>query len=218
MLKKDIPLSQCEIKLSKDGKGEFEGYASVFGGVDSYKDTIMPGAYAQTLKDDRTPKMFINHGSYEIPVGDWIELREDEVGLRVKGCIDLNHKDGPTVYSALKRGALDAMSIGYRVPPGGAIERDDGVTELHQIKLKEISLVNFPADDAARVSGVKADIEEIESLREAEQYLRDAGYSKSAAVAFVSRVKVLARRDAEQTPSKNTEDVTHRLVQAIRNA
>ena len=40
--------------------GTFEGYASKWGGVDSYGDTIIKGAFSETLKST-TPKMFWNH-------------------------------------------------------------------------------------------------------------------------------------------------------------
>lgn len=190
------PIESCHIKFDESKEGEFEGYASVFGGVDSYGDTIIKGAYAKTLKKNRNPSMFVNHDSYQVPVGDWIELSEDDTGLIVKGRIDMNHKDGLTVHSALKRGAMDGMSIGYKVAKGGGAENDTGGMDLTEIVLKEISVVNFPADDAARISVVKYEIEEIESLRDAEVFLRDSGYSKSAAIAFVSRIKNLTRRDA----------------------
>ena len=63
-----------------DGEtGEFEGYASVFNGVDSYGDTIMPGAYKATLKKrDRSVKMRWNH--YGPVIGKYLEMFEDENG------------------------------------------------------------------------------------------------------------------------------------------
>jgi len=194
----DNPIGTCNLKFADGDNGEFEGYASVFNGVDSYRDTILPGAFAETIKGDRPPSMFFNHDSYEVPVGDWIHLEEDDTGLFVKGKIDLNHRNGPTLYSALKRKAVDALSIGFRIPTGGAEERDDGLRIISQIDLKEISPVNFPADNAARISVVKADVGLIENLKEAEKFLRDAGYSRSAATALVSRIKELAQRDADQ--------------------
>ena len=95
--KMDNPLAQCQLKFDSNAKGEFEGYASVFNGVDSYKDTILPGAFKKTLKKERNPSMFINHNSYAIPVGDWVSLKEDDTGLLVKGRVDQNHTDGFSV-------------------------------------------------------------------------------------------------------------------------
>lgn len=45
-------------------------------------------------------------------------------------------------------------------------------------------------------SGLKA-IETIESLRDAEKFLRDSGVSRSEAVAFMSRIKSLGQSDSD---------------------
>ena len=215
----DNPIGTCNLKFADGDNGEFEGYASVFNGVDSYRDTILPGAFSETIKGERPPSMLFNHDSYEVTVGDWIHLEEDDTGLFVKGKIDLNHRNGPTLYSALKRKAVDALSIGFRIPTGGAEERDDGLRIISQIDLKEISPVNFPADNAARISAVKNDIGLIGNLKEAEQFLRDSGYSKSAALTFVSRIKELARSDSarfeDEITKQHAEQSSARLVNFI---
>jgi len=214
--KLDNPIANCGLKFADDSSGEFAGYASVFNGVDSYRDTILPGAFAKSIKNNRPPSMFVNHESYMVPVGDWISLAEDNIGLLVKGVIDLNHHMGPTVYSALKRQAMDALSIGFRIPIGGTEEGDEGVRIISEIDLKEISIVNFPADDAARISVVKADVGLIENLKEAEKFLRDAGYSRSAATALVSRIKELAQRDADQFDDEITkQQIEHNTARIV---
>jgi len=193
----------CDIKIAKDHNGMFEGYASVFGGNDSYNDTIEKGAYSNTIKNDRTPSMFINHDSREIPVGDWKSLSEDSKGLNVTGKIDLKHKDGPSLYSALERKAMDGISIGFVIPKGGSTNKEasEGVPEwmagrtITEIALKEMSIVNFPADDDARILAVKSEVEQITDLKTAERFLRDVGFSRSVANAFVSRIKLFSQRD-----------------------
>jgi len=199
-----------------DGEeGVFEGYDSVLGGVNAVNATIIEGAYSKGLKADRMPAMFINHDSHKIPVGDWLDLKEDEHGLYGKGKIDLNHIHGPMVYSALKRKAVDALSIGFSIPKGGAIFDDNGIRELHQIKLHEISIVNFPADQAARISHVKNFIKEIQTYRDAETLLRDSGFSRSEAVSFVSCLKSLVRSDSETEITTITKDKTNELINII---
>lgn len=216
------PNESCELKFSSSKAGVFEGIASKFGGVDSYGDTIIKGAYKKTLKEDRTPSMFVNHDSHQVPVGDWIELSENDDGLYVVGKIDMNHKDGPTVHSALKRGAMSGMSIGYKVAKGGGVENDNGGQDLSKIILKEISIVNFPADDFARVSNVKMEIDGLKTLKDCELFLRESGdFSKSAATAFVSRINKLKQGDPaaddEITELKQRiiRENTQRLIDAI---
>ena len=76
-----------EIK-SVSATGEFEGYGSVFGIEDSYGDVVMPGAFKRTLNEwsqkGRLPAMLWQHKSDE-PLGPYLEMKEDENGLYVKG-------------------------------------------------------------------------------------------------------------------------------------
>lgn len=209
--KLDTNLSDCEVKFSGK-KGEFTGYASVFNGVDAVMDTILPGAFQKSIKSNR-PKMFVNHNSFEVPVGDWVNLSEDSKGLIATGKIDLNHKDGPSVFSALERKAMDALSIGFRIPKGGAIEKDNGIREISEIDLKEISIVNFPADDAARIDVVKFEMQDIKSLSDAENFLRESGrFSKSAACAFVSRVKSMLQGEPVSVDKNEIMNLEKRLA------
>ena len=216
------PNESCELKFSNSKAGEFEGIASIFGGVDSYGDTILKGAYSDTLKKDRTPSMFVNHDSHQVPVGDWVELSENDDGLHVVGRIDMNHKDGPTVYSALKRGAMSGMSIGYKVAKGGGVENDNGGQDLSKIILKEISVVNFPADDFARVSNVKTEILGLKTLKDFEMFLRDSGgFSRSMATAYTSQIKKLLQSDSvavdeiAELKARIISENTQRLIDAI---
>lgn len=155
MERKLLGLDQIEVKFDEDGAGTFEGYASVFGGVDSYGDTILPGAYKKTLKrkaGDRPIRMRWNH--WGPVIGKWIEIVEDEKGLRVKGELTPGHSIAGDVYASLKHGAIDGMSIGYR--PIQIRDLGDGKRELKEIELVEISVVEEPADISARVGNVKA--------------------------------------------------------------
>jgi len=217
-LKIDNPFQQCEIKFSKTKKGQFEGFASKFNGIDSYRDTIMPGAYLETIEEGKTIPMFINHDSYQIPVGKYSKLSEETEGLFVVGDINLKHLQGPSLHSAMEEETMDGLSIGFRIRKGGAYDdEENNVRVITNIDLKEISVVNFPADNDARIMVVKRDIDLIESLKDAEMLLRDAGYSKSAATAFVSRIRELTRSDSAKSHNEITEekDVTGLLIERL---
>jgi hypothetical protein len=62
--------------------------------------------------------------------------------------------------------------------------------------LFEVSIVNFPMNDLARVQSVKG-IELIEDLKSAEQFLRDVGLSRTEAKAFIARLKCLGQSDSD---------------------
>ena len=174
-------------------EGVIEGYASVFGGVDSYGDTIEPNAYDNVISEGQKPLMFYQHDRWGVPIGRWEELSVDSKGLKVKGRLNLELKEAQDVYSALKFGSLNGMSIGFRLRDRDYEYDDNDVCHIKNIsELLEISIVNFPADKSARVMGVKADpedLEELKDIRDCERYLRDLGISKKMAQSIISVIK-----------------------------
>lgn len=193
---KQITLDAVEIKFGTDR--QFTGYASVFGGVDSYGDTIMPGAYADTLKNRSRPiRMRWNH--HGPVIGKWTAIEEDAKGLLVTGELTPRHSVAEDVYAGLKHGSLDGLSIGFRIPSGGS-HRDGKIRQLKRIDLVEISVVEEPADLGAKIADVKSAIDAAESLKEIESLLRDAaGFTRADACALVSRIKSLTHGDRERT-------------------
>lgn len=221
MLKKTLNLSDVDMKLDGD-TGRFSGYASVFGGVDSYGDTIVRGAYASTLRNNGKPKMFFNHNAYGLPIGKWIKATEDDHGLFVEGELTMGNRQAEDVHAALKHGTLDGLSIGYYLKKGDYDETESGriIKKVHS--LVEVSVVTFPADSAARVDGasVKADdlmietVNELETIRDFERFLRDAGgLSKGLTMALVSRAKTIfvQGEPGMSEEAKAIEDVLNRI-------
>ena len=193
---KQIQIDAIEFKFDdEDGVRKFSGYASVFGGVDSYGDTIKAGAYKTTLmKSERPVQMRWHH--YGDVIGKWLKIEEDEKGLYVEGELTPGHSKAEDVYASLKHGAISGLSIGYR--PVQIHELGDGKRELKEIDLVEISVVESPADNAAHIGSVKSAIDEAVSLKEIEHLLRDAGgFSRGESVALVARVKSLVRSESE---------------------
>lgn len=141
---------------SSGAKGEFEGYASVFGVMDLGHDVVMPGAFKESItrRGIGGIKLLWQHDPGQ-PLGIWTHVQEDGRGLFVRGALDLQQSKAREILSLLKRGALDGLSIGYRTE----IERKDpetGLRRLERIDLWEISLVTFPLLPQARVQSVKA--------------------------------------------------------------
>lgn len=209
MFRKNLPLSDCQIKLDTE-TGRFSGYASTFGNIDAYGDTIIKGAYEKTLTENGLPKMFFNHDGWELPIGKWFDAGEDDVGLHVDGELTLDMSKGKDVYAAMKHGTLDGLSIGYRVPKDGQEMRADGIRVLKQIDLFEVSVVTQPADKHARIdlNSVKYEaIEKIESITDLERFLREVvGCSKGFSMALLARAKaVIAPGDPAEDEAKAKE-------------
>ena len=177
-----------QIKAAGDD-GTVEGYGSVFGVRDNYDDVIAKGAFVQSLKDHKAagtmPAMLWQHDA-DKPIGVWTEMVEDEKGLRIKGQLAMETVKGKEAHALLKMGALNGLSIGF-MSKEWAYDRDSEVRTLTAIDLWEVSLVTFPANEKARVTNVKS-ADELQAPKDAEKVLRDAGFSKSDATAFVSRV------------------------------
>lgn len=204
-------LSLESVELKFDDTGTFEGYASVYGGVDSFGDTVLPGAFDDTLKSRQRPvRMFYNHDP-KWPIGKWLDIGPDGKGLKVQGQLTPGHSLANDVRAAMAHGTLDGLSIGYRIPPGGSA-KEGKIRQLKRIDLVEVSVVTAPADLAARVESIKAAMESIKSVREYEEFLRDAGnFSHSEAKSLISLARNLLRDEAPR-------DLTSDIVNAIRTA
>ena len=125
-------------------------------------------------------------------------IREDEKGLFVKGRLALQTQAGREAYELMKMGALDGLSIGFKVDPKGySYEPRSKRRVIDEVDLMEVSLVTFPMNPQAMVRSVKGqDI----SIREWEAGLRDAfsisrSEAKAAARAIVETLTVRDARD-----------------------
>ena len=214
---KTLKFDDTALKVQVEA-GTFEGYASKWGGVDSYGDTLLKGAFVDTLKS-ATPKMFWNH-KWDMPVGKWADIGEDSTGLYVKGELTPGLALAGDVRAAMKHGTLDGLSIGGYLQKGDFEETTGGRVIRKWSKLAEISPVAFPADNAARIdlSSVKSmDFEallpECKTERDMERLLRDAGLPKWEAMAIVSRAKALFNgRDAQDdVEAKEMAEILERL-------
>jgi hypothetical protein len=116
-------------------------------------------------------------------------MSEDSHGLQCKGrLINLETESGKRIYGAMKKRALDGLSIGYTV---GEFTRGTKPNEprrtIKTIKsLPEASLVTFPMNELARTGAVKA--ADIRTVRDFEDALRDVlGFSHAAAKSIAQR-------------------------------
>lgn len=208
---KSISLDVAEVKFD-NVSGSFTGYASVFGGVDSYGDTIHPGAYSDSVGSGLDVKMYFNHGwrKYELPIGK-MHVKQDERGLRVERSeFTPGLRLADEVKAALQHRTVTGLSIGYALSDDGFKQKKDGGRDIYAIKyLKEVSIVDWPADPAAQIS-LKSMIDEAKSLKDVETLLRDvAGLSHREATALVGRLTKIARgeRDAEMKAAAELQSV-----------
>lgn len=194
---------EAEIKALSDednvlqGEGYFEGYASVFNNVDLGSDVMEKGAFTKSLRRRGTKgvKMLYQHDQKQ-PIGVYKSIKEDGDGLYVKGQLAMGTQKGKETFELMKMGAIDGLSIGYRVGEKGYHYDDKRKRRyLKEVDLMEISAVTFPMNPRARIQAVKSD----RTVREWEEILREAGdLSRSEAkIAAAALAKSLGQRDAD---------------------
>lgn len=183
--------------------GTLEGYGSVFGVRDTYDDVIASGAFVDSLKEHKAagtmPAMLWQHDPGE-PIGVWTDMVEDEKGLRVIGKLALETVRGKEAHALLKLGALNGLSIGF-MSKQWSYDRETEIRTLTELDLWEVSLVTFPANGKARVTGVKSSPDDINAPKDAERFLREAGISKADATALVARVMRMGEERSESAKS-----------------
>jgi len=214
ILHKNINLSEVQVKFDPVGGMKFSGYASKFNDIDSYNDTIAPGAYTKTLENRKRPiQLRWNH--YGEIIGKWIMIREDDYGLYVEGELTPKHRKAEDVYALLKHGAIDGLSIGFYLRDFDV--KPDGVRVIKEAELVEISVVEEPADLGATVNDVKSTLNEMKTLKEIETLLRDAGkFSKAESTAIVSRVKAISEQSDSDELKEESIDAKTALAIAFK--
>jgi len=175
-----------------------EGWASTFGNADSDNDIIAPGAFVDSIRT-KMPKMLWQHRTDQV-IGVWNEANETPQGLYVKGTI-LDTTLGEDAYKLAKAGAIDSMSIGFTTQKY-IVDRENNTRTIQSVKLWEVSLVTFPANEMARIMGVKS---KPETERDLEKFLRDAGYSRQEAKTIVAGgFKALGSQREAENPELET--------------
>ncbi len=137
--------------------GEFSGLAASFGTLDSDGEIIDRGAFSKCLKGLKTVPILWQHQRQD-PCGWSSELREDGQGLLLKARLMLDSETGRSAQSFLRLGlevgGQPGLSIGFVVPSGGDYV-EKGTRHFKEITLKEVSIVTFPANSLAMVTGTK---------------------------------------------------------------
>lgn len=124
--------------------------------VGGYHEAFTCGAFARTIAE-RGPgrvKVLAQHAATANPIGRATVLREDPTGLYAELRISKTQA-GDEALELIRDGALDGLSIGF-TPVRESQDPRTGVVHRVEVRLHEISLVNFPAYDTARVAHVRS--------------------------------------------------------------
>lgn len=140
--------SELVLKSIDDTTGEFEGFAAVYGNVDTQGDRIEPGAFA--ADDGKEIPVLWNHRGDPVGVGT---LHDSPEGMKLKGRMLLDTVAGREAYTRMKSGAARGLSVGFKLLDAakGAVRR------ILAGAIAEVSLTPFPANPAALVTAVKSE-------------------------------------------------------------
>lgn len=132
---------------------KISGYVSRFDEPDRSGDIVRKRAFIGTQAD--VPLLWQHDPSR--PIGRVLSLVEDERGLRMVAGVSPGCRDGLDALALLRSGAVDGLSIGYRVRE--ARPRPGGGRELLKMELIECSVVTLPMHPHARVARVELEQE-----------------------------------------------------------
>lgn len=176
----EVKFTAFEGATQAGATGRIEGYASFFGEADQAGDVVAPGAFGTALERlssaGRKVKFLWQHDPAR-PIGVWHDVREDARGLRVKGEILGDLALGQEAMALMRAGAIDGLSIGYRVVKAEKNAATGG-RRLLEIDLWEVSLVTFPMLPTARAMLASASAAEIMELALAEALMEGGGQSR----------------------------------------
>lgn len=123
--------------------------------MDLSRDVVERGAFARSLavRGAEDIGLFLNHDA-AVPIGRWLAVAEDEVGLRVEGVLDLAAPAGQRARRMIEAGDLDGLSIGYRTVRS-RFDRVSRIRRLLEVELWEVSVVANPMLPEARLEATR---------------------------------------------------------------
>lgn len=147
-----------------DGEVRVSGYAAMWDQEADglpFREVIKRGAFQRSLDRGDDVFLLVNHDTDQLPLArrssGTLELVEDETGLRMEAVLDPSNPRAAELASALERGDVDKMSFAFRVAENGSMKNTDGVRELRNLDLFEVSVVTWPAYSATTVGKRSAD-------------------------------------------------------------
>jgi HK97 family phage prohead protease len=137
--------------IDETGSGSFVGLGAAYNNVDLGGDQILPGAFARTLAATKTFPLLWQHQS-DNPIGT-VTVTDSPQGLIVSGQLLMDLDQAKRAYLLIKAKVIKGLSIGFE-----CIQESfsDGVRQLKELRLWEISICTFPMNEEAVISSVKA--------------------------------------------------------------
>lgn len=203
-----VPSQNFEVREPADGEAndgsvEFEGYAikweeeaQIGGFFFSFREKFKKGSFKKTIAE-RGPqgngqiKFKARHPWAESNAGKFLELKEDATGLFFRART-IATDAGRNMAVELREGVVDTLSVGFDALQE-LFDKEENLRTIIEARLFEISGVDWPAYEGAKVTATRS-IEELPDFMEAlEQEIREGKVlSKS------NKVRLVEARDRIQ--------------------
>jgi len=143
------------IKISSEGSGSFEGYASTFGNFDRVNEAVVKGAFTNLEDFVKSGFGAIGHDWSGLPIFTISDAKQDDIGLWIKADFHSTEAAQATrtvIQERLARGKSVGLSIGYEVTDSEYVPEG---RLLKALNLFEVSVVTIPANPLAGVQSAK---------------------------------------------------------------
>ncbi len=146
--RRSVPL--VEFRLSEDTKPKIIGHAAMFNQLSetlfNFREKIMPGAFAKSIKHDDIRALFNHDANYVLGrnKSKTLKLKEDAQGLS----IEIDPPDtqwARDLQESIRRGDISQMSFGFMVVMDEWEHGKENIRTLLEVKLMDVSPVTFPA-------------------------------------------------------------------------
>lgn len=219
----NLPKVQCRrlpVKLEardivrdpKTGVLRVVGYAVKWDSINAYGEKFIRGAFSDLCNAFALGKKkvhaYYNHGwrmwfldsFMAMRIGKYLRIEEDEQGLLVELEFTPNMPWAQNIAAMVEHGTVDGFSIAF-YPPAPIDMEDKGThTEIKRADLYEISVVDEPADDSARII-TEESINDLGSSTEAVELLRSMGFYGEYADKLIARLNEIAQPQNNQSQS-----------------
>ncbi len=222
---RNIPNVQCRrmpitvdnmrsVGKNESGNVVISGYAVKWDSINYYGEKFVKGAFAEFCSrfqaGTQKAHAYYNHGwrmwfidSYmAMRVGKWLRIEEDDTGLLVELEFTKGLPMADWTAAMVLHGTVDGFSIAFYPPKDSDIIDKGAYVEITKADIYEISVVDEPADDAARVINDET-IDSLETVDDAESLLRSilpGGYGEK----LLARLATIQDFKEVQTPEKDS--------------
>lgn len=150
-----------------DTEPVLNGLASTFNDpyrVAYFRERVAPGSFTRTLAGNPDVRLLVDHEGQPLArtKSGTLTLTEVERGLAARAPLEKTDPDVQRLIPKMKRGDLDEMSFGFRVPTGGDewdYSEEIPFRTIREVNLSggDVSVVTYPANSNTSASLRSAD-------------------------------------------------------------